>query len=98
MPSDSDNSATAVSATVAFLDRLDGRLDRLELTTVRQQAILEEHIRRSDANEAGLKSLKDLVTAHRSQAVTWPMLGKILTSGLAAAAALLSILKALGKL
>jgi hypothetical protein len=41
------------------LDKMDGRLDNLDITAVKQQAILEEHHKRSIANEAAVVILKE---------------------------------------
>lgn len=40
------------------LDRLDGRVDNIDVTMTRQQVILEEHQRRSLANEQAVEVLK----------------------------------------
>lgn len=44
------------------LDKIDSRVDNLDITSVKQQAILEEHHKRSLANEAAVAILKEELT------------------------------------
>jgi hypothetical protein len=37
------------------LDKIDERVDKIDITLVKQQSILEDHVRRSIANEDSLK-------------------------------------------
>jgi hypothetical protein len=46
---------------VAFMGRIDTNLSELNATTVKQQVILEEHIQRTAANEAHIKSVEQRV-------------------------------------
>lgn len=41
------------------LDKLDNRIDNVDITLARQNITLEEHVRRSEANEEILKIVKN---------------------------------------
>ena len=75
------------------------------LVQVKQQAILNEHIRRSEANEKGLETtkqilelLKDEFKDHSRDAVKWSFLGKMLTYSGVGVGLLTGVLKLLGKI
>lgn len=75
------------------------------LVQVKQQVILDEHIRRTEANEAGLKVqeeilelLKEEFKAHSRDAVKWSFLGKLLTYTSVGLGALTGVLKLMGKI
>lgn len=79
--------------------------DRQEIVQIKQQAILDEHIRRTEANEAGLKVQKEILEllkeefkAHSRDAVKWSFLGKLLTNVGVGLGVLTGILKLLGKI
>lgn len=72
---------------------------------VKQQVILDEHIRRTVANENGLEVqreilelLKDEFKAHSRDAVKWSVLGKIVTWAGAGVGLLTGVLKLMGKI
>jgi FKBP-type peptidyl-prolyl cis-trans isomerase (trigger factor) len=75
------------------------------LVQVKQQAILDEHIRRSEANEKNLETtqdilnlLKDEFSNHSRDAVKWSVLGKILTYSGVGVGLFTGVLKLLGKI
>ncbi len=43
------------------LDKLDGRLDNMDKTLIKQEANLEVHMARSEANEEMVKILRDQI-------------------------------------
>lgn len=79
----------------AKVDGLDTRLDNIDKTLVRQQAILEEHQRRSIANEENVKLLRDEIKPIDKHVAMMNGAGKLITiigvvAGLVAAIAKLS--------
>jgi len=88
-----------------LLTRLDGRQEKMihrqeamNVTLVRQQASLEEHMRRTAANEESLALMKEAMSKLRNDSVTWPFLGKIFSAIIPLAGTIIGILKAMGKI
>ncbi len=85
-------------------DRIHDRLNIVDAILVRQNAVLEDHTRRSLANEEAVSILRDELAArnrknHPKQAqVSVALLGKVAGGATALAAAVTGVLKALGKI
>ena len=59
------------------LDKLDSRLDRVDVTLALQHASLEDHKRRSEANEEAVKILKNEVKPIVSHVYLMGVIGKV---------------------
>lgn len=63
-----------------WLARLDGRLDRIESKQTDHHITLEEHIRRSLANEAAVELLKQEMAPLKHHVAMWGVGAKVLTA------------------
>lgn len=88
-----------------YFDLIVGKMGEIEKTQVKQQAILDEHIRRTIANEDGLKVQKEILELlkkefqeHSRDAVKWSFLGKLLTYVSVGTGLLTGVLKLMGKI
>ena len=59
------------------IDKLDSRLDKVDVTLALQHASLEDHKRRSEANEKAVEILKDEVKPIVSHVYLMGVLGKV---------------------
>jgi hypothetical protein len=74
------------------VDRLDERLDTITVVLDRNTNSLQEHMRRSDANEAAIEEVKKAMSPVVShvQRITWAVRGIFWFVSILAAAALLA--------
>lgn len=59
------------------IDKLDSRLDKVDVTLALQHASLEDHKRRSEANEKAVEILKEEVKPIVSHVYLMGILGKV---------------------
>jgi hypothetical protein len=71
------------------VDKLDERLDGVDKILVKQQVILDEHMRRTEINEKGLKLMQEQLHPLKRHVDMWAGVGKAIV--------LLSVLVALLK-
>lgn len=87
------------------LDRIEGKLDQvsdrvghIDVTLARQATILEEHQRRSLANEESVDLVRRELDPLKKHVAAWAGAGKVLMVSGALAALVTAILKLLGRL
>lgn len=80
------------------VDRVLERQDEMNVVLTKQHASLEEHMRRTAANEQALVLLRDDLATHRANSVTWSFLGKVGGTIISLTGTVLGLLKAAGKI
>lgn len=84
--SDNDWLKSSLDKIDSKLDRIDMRVDNLDVTSVKQQAILEEHQKRSLANEAAVEVLKVELVPIKEHVIKVKFIVKVISWVIASAA------------
>lgn len=79
---------------VTFIERIDKNLSELNTTTAKQQIILEEHIKRTIANEAYIKTIEQRVVPLEDHIKNSAWMSSLFSKVLAVAVSLGSIISA----
>lgn len=87
-----------VTLLIQKIDRLDERLDDQAKTLVRQNHTLEEHIRRSEANEASLEILRQEFQPIKNHVAVFGAVAKVFSILGPAAFGLFELLRFFGKI